>query len=68
MAEALVTHISGRRAVKISVPDQTPHMIRAPSKAPLLLPLPPAISMTQTRNVPNIGSKAEGLMKVVKWA
>ena len=34
----------------------------APSIAPLLLPLPPTISITQMRNVPNIGTKVSGVI------
>ena len=44
--------------VKISVKDQMPQMSSAPTMAPRLLPLPPAISMTQTRNVTSSGSVA----------
>ena len=58
----------GSKSVRKPVPDQIPQITKAPSSAPQLLPLPPAISMTQTTNVVIKGSNASGLMKAMKWA
>ena len=51
-----------------SLPDQMTQITSAPRMAPLLLPLPPAISITQIRKVPTSGMKASELMKPMKWA
>jgi hypothetical protein len=46
--------------VRISVNDQIAQMPSPPAMAPLLLPEPPAISITQTRKVTTSGSVALG--------
>lgn len=43
---------NGRYLVKKSVPAHIPHTAKLPRIAPLLLPLPPRISITQMMNVP----------------
>lgn len=42
----------GRYLVRKSVPAQIPHTVKLPRIAPLLLPLPPRINITQMINVP----------------
>ena len=67
-APAWVASSGGSQPVTIWLPDQMAQMMKAPRTAPLVLPEPPAISMTQTRKVVCSGSKASGLMKPTKWA
>lgn len=65
---ARVWNSMGSSSVRKPEADQIPQITNAPTTAPRLLPLPPAISITQTTKVVIRGSNASGLMKAKKWA
>ena len=52
---ACVAMLVGKKSVRNSVMVQIAQTMYAPTIAPLLLPLPPMVSITQTMNVVSIG-------------
>ena len=59
---------SGKLSWKRGMPNQKKPTASAPSNTPLWLPLPPTISIVQTKKVPITLEKPLGATLLISWA